>query len=46
MQDSSGYGVEVRVDGDPVSDPTLYWSSAGGLQYLTFTCPKISYVGH
>nr|GEZ50350.1 ribonuclease H-like domain-containing protein [Tanacetum cinerariifolium] len=30
-------------EGDPVSDPTLYQSLAGSLQYLTFTCPDISY---
>ncbi|GJW97945.1 ribonuclease H-like domain-containing protein [Tanacetum coccineum] len=30
-------------DGDPVSDPTLYQSLAGSLQYLTFTRPNISY---
>ncbi|GJV13427.1 ribonuclease H-like domain-containing protein [Tanacetum coccineum] len=30
--------------GDIVSDPTLYWSLAGSLQYLTFTRPDISYV--
>ncbi|GJS94008.1 ribonuclease H-like domain-containing protein [Tanacetum coccineum] len=29
--------------GDPVSDPTLYRSLAGALQYLTFTRPDISY---
>ncbi|GJV43211.1 ribonuclease H-like domain-containing protein [Tanacetum coccineum] len=29
--------------GDPVSDPTLYRSLAGSLQYLTFTRPNISY---
>ncbi|GKB25397.1 ribonuclease H-like domain-containing protein [Tanacetum coccineum] len=28
---------------DPISDPTLYHSLAGGLQYLTFTHPDISY---
>ncbi|GJY86538.1 ribonuclease H-like domain-containing protein [Tanacetum coccineum] len=26
-----------------VQDPTLYRSLAGGLQYLTFTCPDLSY---
>ncbi|GKB50287.1 ribonuclease H-like domain-containing protein [Tanacetum coccineum] len=30
-------------DGDPVSDPTLYRSLAGALQYLTFTRPDLSY---
>nr|GEZ14999.1 ribonuclease H-like domain-containing protein [Tanacetum cinerariifolium] len=30
-------------DGDLVFDPTLYRSFAGGLQYLTFTRPDISY---
>ncbi|GJW65054.1 ribonuclease H-like domain-containing protein [Tanacetum coccineum] len=30
-------------DGDPVSDPKLYKSLAGSLQYLTFTRPNISY---
>lgn len=29
--------------GTPVSDPTLYRSLAGALQYLTFTRPDISY---
>nr|GEZ77416.1 hypothetical protein [Tanacetum cinerariifolium] len=28
---------------DPISDPTLYRNLAGGLQYLTFTHPHISY---
>ncbi|KAI3788129.1 hypothetical protein L2E82_00811 [Cichorium intybus] len=30
--------------GPPVADPTLFHSLAGGLQYLTFTRPDISYV--
>ncbi|GJZ55814.1 ribonuclease H-like domain-containing protein [Tanacetum coccineum] len=32
--------------GDVVSDPTLYRSLAGSLQYLTFTRPNISYAVH
>ncbi|GJV84101.1 ribonuclease H-like domain-containing protein [Tanacetum coccineum] len=34
---------KLGYDGDPVSDPTLYCSLAGALQYLTFTRPDISY---
>ncbi|GKA29613.1 ribonuclease H-like domain-containing protein [Tanacetum coccineum] len=37
---------KLGVDGDPVSDPTLYRSLAGLLQYLTFTKPYISYAVH
>jgi len=29
--------------GDPVADPTAYWSLAGALQYLTFTRPDLTY---
>ncbi|GJU23833.1 ribonuclease H-like domain-containing protein [Tanacetum coccineum] len=35
---------KLGSDGDPVSDPTLYRSLAGALQYLTFTRPNLSYV--
>ncbi|GJV67100.1 ribonuclease H-like domain-containing protein [Tanacetum coccineum] len=35
---------KLGVGGDPVSDPMLYRSLAGALQYLTFTRPDISYV--
>nr|GEZ23281.1 ribonuclease H-like domain-containing protein [Tanacetum cinerariifolium] len=34
---------KLGSDGDPVSDPTLYQSLAGFLQFLTFTRPNISY---
>nr|GEX14221.1 ribonuclease H-like domain-containing protein [Tanacetum cinerariifolium] len=35
---------KLGSDGNHVSDPTLYSSLAGALQYLTFTRPNISYV--
>ncbi|GJV58267.1 ribonuclease H-like domain-containing protein [Tanacetum coccineum] len=34
---------KLRGDGDLVSDPTLYRSLTGSLQYLTFARPNISY---
>nr|GFC53976.1 putative reverse transcriptase, RNA-dependent DNA polymerase [Tanacetum cinerariifolium] len=34
---------KLFANGDPVSDPTLYRSLAGALQYLTFKRPEISY---
>ncbi|GKA80648.1 ribonuclease H-like domain-containing protein [Tanacetum coccineum] len=34
---------KLGATGDVVSDPTLYRSLAGSLQYLTFTRPDISY---
>ncbi|GJX11376.1 ribonuclease H-like domain-containing protein [Tanacetum coccineum] len=37
---------KLGSDGDPISDPTLYRSLAGALQYLTFTRPDISYAVH
>ncbi|GKF04052.1 ribonuclease H-like domain-containing protein [Tanacetum coccineum] len=33
-------------EGIPISDPTLYRTLAGCLQYLTFTHPDLSYVVH
>ncbi|GJY32018.1 ribonuclease H-like domain-containing protein, partial [Tanacetum coccineum] len=35
---------KLGPEGTPISDPTLYWSLVGGLQYLTFTRPDLSYV--
>ncbi|GJZ72796.1 zinc finger, CCHC-type containing protein [Tanacetum coccineum] len=34
---------KLRPEGSSVSDPTLYRSLAGSLQYLTFTRPDLSY---
>ncbi|GJV76933.1 ribonuclease H-like domain-containing protein [Tanacetum coccineum] len=35
--------AKLGPDGVPVQDPTLYHSLAGGLQYITFTRPDLSY---
>ncbi|GJX45488.1 ribonuclease H-like domain-containing protein [Tanacetum coccineum] len=35
---------KLGPEGSPVTDPTLYRSLAGSLQYLTFTRPNLSYV--
>nr|GEY37567.1 ribonuclease H-like domain-containing protein [Tanacetum cinerariifolium] len=42
---SLNYFLESNLgdDGDHVYDPTLYWSLASSLQYLTLTRPDISY---
>nr|GFA36217.1 ribonuclease H-like domain-containing protein [Tanacetum cinerariifolium] len=37
-------GSKLGSDGDSVSDPTLYRSLVGALQYLIFTRPDLSYV--
>ncbi|GKD78095.1 ribonuclease H-like domain-containing protein, partial [Tanacetum coccineum] len=40
-----GISTDHTPTGAPVQDPTLYRSLAGGLQYLTFTRPDLSYAG-
>jgi hypothetical protein len=35
---------KLLVDTQAVSDPTMYQSLVGALQYLTFTRPNISYI--
>ncbi|GKB41462.1 ribonuclease H-like domain-containing protein [Tanacetum coccineum] len=35
---------KLGPEGSPITDPTLYRSLAGALQYLTFTRPNLSYV--
>ncbi|GKA46710.1 ribonuclease H-like domain-containing protein [Tanacetum coccineum] len=37
---------KLGSDGDPISDPTLYRSLTGALQYLTFTRPDFPYVSN
>nr|GEV29846.1 ribonuclease H-like domain-containing protein [Tanacetum cinerariifolium] len=40
-----GTDTKLGPDDVHVQDPTLYHSLAGGLQYLTFTRPDLSYAG-
>ncbi|KAI3757628.1 hypothetical protein L6452_05170 [Arctium lappa] len=35
--------LKLNATGPPVADPSMYRSLAGALQYLTFTCPDISF---
>ncbi|XP_071708602.1 uncharacterized mitochondrial protein AtMg00810-like [Rutidosis leptorrhynchoides] len=37
-------GAKLTTHDPSIRDPTLYWSLAGALQYLTFTRPYIPYV--
>ena len=33
-----------QSDGDPLSNPLMYWQLVGSLNYLTITRPNISFV--
>jgi hypothetical protein len=35
-----------KLDGDPMTDPSLYHSIVGALQYATITRPEIFFVVH
>ncbi|CAL9014239.1 unnamed protein product [Prunus brigantina] len=37
------HGQLLKTEGDALTDPTIYRSIVGALQYLTFTRPEISY---